>query len=166
MPDREPELVLRTDLGVDECLTRQGATGLRGTARPDRWQPTSADLRILRKVDGHRFRMVNRLLERQRFRYGRFWYFHGELEGVPGGTVVSGRWELAAARRFELLVLAPAVALMAGAIFVLSLLAYLRGDGDATGVLAFGGVSCSSSRSSGGASPCTGAGPNPPRGTG
>ncbi len=106
---------LYTELSPDECRRRIAASGWTGAAKPDRWQPTTLDLNVFRKIQGDSFQLNLRRTTRnmphetqlttaRRLERGyHAMSFRGRIHPHAGGTRITGRYGFGMVTRLSVL---------------------------------------------------------------
>ncbi len=88
---RMMERRFHTNLSFEECLARLAATGWSGEPKPGRWQPTTADRDVFRKVEGNCFQLADRRMQAsgpEEF----YQVFQGSLREQDQGTLITGSY--------------------------------------------------------------------------
>lgn len=106
---------LYTELSPEECRRRIAASGWTGAAKPDRWQPTTLDLNVFRKIHGDSFQLNLRRTTRnmpqephlttaRRLEQGyRAMSFRGRIHPHGSGTRITGRYGFGIVTRLSVL---------------------------------------------------------------
>ena len=126
-----------TTLSIEECVARLAATGWTGAAKPGRWQPTTADADVFRKVEGHRFQLADRRMQGndpEAF----YQAFQGSLERQDHGTLITGSYGSTGSGVANLPPRLLIGALMMVVFVVINLVNFLRGVAGAWPLLVLG----------------------------
>lgn len=119
-------VMLYTDLDPEECQHRIADSGWTGAAKPDRWQPTTLDLNVFRKIHGDSFQLNLRRTTRnmppepqltaaRRLEQGySAMSFRGRLQPHGSGTRITGRFGFGIVTRLSVLAVIGYFALQVG----------------------------------------------------